>query len=74
MKEYNNITLRDSQETIKEFLLQILNENNKNENIYSNIMNIKKNYENFINDFKNKSFSQNDFAKYLFNQLIIIKQ
>lgn len=70
MKEYNNITLRDSQETIKEFLLQILNENNNNQNIYSNIINIKNKYENFINDFKNKSFSKNDFAEYLFNQLI----
>jgi len=67
MKEYNNTTLRDSQKTIKEFLLQILNENNKNQNIYSNIVNIKNKYENFINDFKN--FLQNDFAKYLFNQL-----
>ena len=71
MKEYNNITLRDSQETIKEFLSQIINEN-KNQNIYSNISTIKNKYDNFINDFKNKNFSQKDFAKYLFNQLIII--
>jgi len=52
MKEYNNITLRDTQKTIKEFLLQIVNENNKSQNAYSNIVNIKNKYENFINDLK----------------------
>ena len=70
MKEYNNITLRDSQETINEFLSQIIKENFQNQNILSNITLIKNMYEKFIYEFKNKNISQSDFPKYLFNQLI----
>ena len=70
MKEYNNITLRDSQETINEFLSQIIKENFQNQNISSNIMNIKNMYEKYIYEYKNKNSSQSDFPKYLFNQLI----
>ena len=70
MKEYNNITLRDSQETINEFLSQIIKENFQNQNISSNIMNIKNMYAKYIYEYKNKNSSQSDFPKYLFNQLI----
>ena len=70
MKEYKNITLRDSQETINEFLSQIIKENFQNQNISSNIKIIKNMYEKFIYEFKNKNISQSDFPKYLFNQLI----
>jgi len=70
MKEYNNITLRDSQETIKEFISQIIKENSQKQNISSNILHIKSMYEKYIYEFKNKNISQSDFPKYLFNQLI----
>lgn len=70
MKEYNNITLKDSQETVKAFLYKILNENYNNKQISQEINEIVMKYKEYINAFSKQINKQNDFSLYLFNQLI----
>ena len=66
MQEYNNITLKNSHETLKEFLSQIQNENQK---ISQNLNNISKKYIEYRTNFYNQANQQKEFALYLFNQL-----
>ena len=70
MKEYNNITLRDSQETVKAFLYEIQNENSNNIKISQNINDIAIKYKEYKNGFNKQISIQNDFVLYLFNQLV----
>lgn len=66
MIEYNNITLKNSHETLIEFLKQIQNENSKINDII-----IK--YKEFRDGFYKQKNKQEEFALYLFNQLILNK-
>ena len=69
IKEYNNITLMSSHETIKDYFSRFIREKKINNSAISNqIMNIKNNYE----EYRNKFFSHNNkntFPRYLFSIL-----
>lgn len=71
MIEYNNITLKGSQETIKDFL-QICIENEKNsKNIQQQIIHIITNYEKYRNKFDNlQKEPKEDFTFFIFNNFI----
>ncbi len=73
MKEYNNISLKGSQETMKDFLSQVGMEENKNENIRQKIFYIRTNYEQLKNTFYNSKNNKNDFSCFLFSQLKLNK-
>lgn len=69
--EYNNITLKASQETIMGFLSQISMENDKNSNIQQQITHIITKYEKYRNNFEklNKE-TKEDFTIFIFNKFI----
>ena len=69
--EYNNITLKGSQETINGFLSQIRMENDKNSIIQQQITHIITKYEKYRNNFEklNKE-SKEDFTIFIFNKFI----
>jgi len=71
MIEYNYITLKGSQETIKDFL-QICIENEKNsKNIQQQIIHIITNYEKYRNKFDNlQKEPKEDFTFFIFNNFI----
>lgn len=68
IKEYNNITLINSQETLNAFLSKIKNENYNNK-ISQNINDIIKNFNAYRIGFYKQKDKQKEFALYLFNQL-----
>ena len=70
LKEFNNITLKCSQETIKGFFFQICNENEKNMKINQKIVSISQNYEKYRNEFYNQNNIKNDFSLFLFYRLV----
>ena len=69
MVEYNNITLKNSNETVKGFLFQIQTENSC-ANISQQISEIIKKYEEYRTKFFKQVNNQKVFALFLFNQLI----
>ena len=70
LKEFNNITLKCSRETIKGFFFQICNENEKNMKINQKIVSISQNYEKYRNEFYNQNNIKNDFSLFLFYRLV----
>ena len=69
MKEYNNITLKISHETVKEFLINIGKDNN-NHSISQRINDIIIQYNEYIKGFNKQIDKQKDFVFYLYKQLI----
>ena len=70
MQEYNNLTLKCSQETIKDFFLQIGRENEKNMDFNQKINSINMNYEKYRNGYNKQNNIKNDFTTYLFYRFV----
>ena len=70
MQEYNNLTLKCSQETIKDFFLQIGRENEKNMDFNQKINSINMNYEKYRNGYYKQNNIKNDFTTYLFYRFV----
>ena len=70
IKEYNDITLKDSQETLKEFFNEICREKDKFSNIQQQLLFIHNNYEKYRNIFYGLKILTKDFPVFIYNQLI----
>ena len=69
-KEYNNISLKESHETIKEFIAQIRNEYIQHSNIQEQIAYIINSYEQYRNLFNSYKKETKDFPFFIFKQLM----